>query len=55
MNGGKAKGEIGALLVLVTRNNDGEIVDHATVVVDGETIKVDTWYRLECGKVEVVK
>ena len=47
---GKVKGQIGAVLVLVNRNNDGDVTDFAAKPVDGTTIKADTWYTLKDGE-----
>lgn len=50
--GGKAKGEIGDCLVLV----EWEFTDKwhircvKTTIVDGETIRADTWYMLKDGE-----
>jgi hypothetical protein len=50
-NGVKAKGGIGALLVVAEENNcDYGIRAWKAVVVDGETIKADTYYRLVDGE-----
>ena len=50
-NGVRAKGGLGALLVLVEeRLNNYEIAHWKAVEVDGETVKADTWYRLKNGK-----
>ncbi|MDR1348022.1 MAG: hypothetical protein LBJ63_06285 [Prevotellaceae bacterium] len=48
--GGKVKGGKGSVLVLVNRNDNGNIIDFASAIVDGEVILPDTWYRLEEGK-----
>ena len=45
-NGGKAKGGIGSLIVMVERNGKGEIVNYKAIQIDGDTYKEDTWYRL---------
>ena len=55
-NGVKVKGGLNAVLVIAEENNcDCEIKDWKAVVVDGEKIKVDTWYRLENGELVEVK
>ena len=56
-NGCKVKGGIGSLLVIAEENNtDYAISAWKAVVVDGETIKADTWYKLENGEfVEVAE
>ena len=51
-NGVKAKGGIGAILVICEENNsDYGIKEWKAVEVDGEKIKPDTFYRLESGKI----
>lgn len=47
---GKVKGEIGSILVLVSRNSDGDIADYAALPVDGIKIKPGTWYKLKNGE-----
>ncbi|WP_322353949.1 hypothetical protein, partial [Paratractidigestivibacter sp.] len=50
-NGCKIRGGLGAALVIVEENEgDYNIADWKAVVVDGETIKADTWYKLENGE-----
>lgn len=51
----KAKGGIGAVLVLVKTDNDGEIEILKTVKVDGEKIKADTWYTVKGNRLIEVK
>jgi hypothetical protein len=49
----KAKGAIGCALFLVERRWNGdyyEIANVKAVIVDGERIKADTWYRLVDGE-----
>ena len=47
----RAKGKIGSILVIALENDENfEIKDFAVGIVDGETIKADTWYKLENGK-----
>ena len=53
-SGGKVCGKIGAILILVDTDDDGNTLDFAAVKVDGETIKENTWYKLEAGKIEEV-
>ena len=54
-NGGNVSGKVGAILLLVDTDDDGNTLDFAAVKVDGETIKENTWYKLESGKiVEVI-
>ena len=51
----KAKGGIGAVLVLVKTDDDGEIEILKTVKVDGEKIKADTWYTVKGNRLAEVK
>ena len=48
---GWAKGEIGAALVLIETDKAQGIKEIKAVLVDGEKIKTDTYYRLENGEV----
>ena len=56
-NGVKVKGGLGAVLVIVEENStDCDIKEWKAVVVDGEKVKADTWYKLENGElVEVIE
>ena len=50
-NNVQVKGGIGAILVIAEeRDNTYDIVDWKAVVVDGDVVKADTWYRLENGE-----
>ena len=50
-NNVKAKGGIGAILVIVEENSfDYGIKEWKAVEVDGETVKADTWYMLKDGE-----
>ena len=54
-NGGTVSGKVGAILLLVDTDDYGNTLDFAAVKVDGETIKENTWYKLEDGNiVEVI-
>ena len=55
--GNKAKGGIGSILIFILEEEYSyEIEDWKAVVVDGKTIKADTWYKLENGNIiEVVE
>ena len=53
--GSTAKGKTGSLIVLVDRDDDGNIVDFAASVVDGENIKADVLYKLDGGKLVEVE
>lgn len=47
----QVKGGIGAILVIAEEKEyTYDIVDWKAVVVDGEVVKADTWYRLENGE-----
>ena len=46
----RVKGGIGALLVIAEEDDYGAIKSWKAVVVDGEEIKKDTWYRIVDGK-----
>ena len=54
-NDSKAKGGIGSLIVMVERNNEGEIVNYKAIHIDGDKYKEDTWYRLEDGEIKEVE
>ena len=50
-NNVQVKGGIGAILVIAEEGEDTyDIVDWKAVLVDGEVVKADTWYRLENGE-----
>ena len=50
------KGGLGSLLVIAKENDDNySISDWKAVVVDGETVKADTWYKLVDGELKEVK
>ena len=50
-NGVRVKGGMGAILVIAEENvSDCDIAEWKAVVVDGEKIKPDTWYKLEDGE-----
>ena len=50
-NGVKAKGGMGAVIVIVIENdNDFRIKEWKAGVIDGITLMPDTWYGLEDGK-----
>ena len=53
----KAKGGLGAIITIVVEQDDNyDIKEWKTLVVDGETIKEDTWYTLKDGEfVEVTE
>ena len=50
-NGCKAKGGIGTVIVIVNEYDDKyDIAEWKAGVIDGETLKPDTWYKLENGE-----
>ena len=50
-NGVKAKGGLGTILVIAIEKRDSyDIAEWKAAVVDGETIKADTWYTLKNGE-----
>ena len=52
----RVKGKIGSILVIALENDeDFEIKDFAVGIVDGKTIKTDTWYKLENGQLVEAK
>ena len=59
-NNGKVKGGIGCVLVARDLHRDSlhnckTVTDWACAVVDGETIKADTWYHLVNGELKEVE
>ena len=55
-NGVKIRGGMGAVLVCAIEPDDGyDVITWAAAVVDGETIKADTWYTVRDGKFEEVE
>ena len=48
--GGNVKGDIGAVLALSELDNKGNNISAKAVIVDGETIKANTWYTLKNGE-----
>ena len=55
-NNVKVKGGLGAILVIAEEESTSyDITDWKAVVVDGETIKADTWYKLENGELKEVE
>ena len=55
-NGVMVKGGLGAVLVIAEENdNSYDIKAWKAVVVDGENIKADTWYKLVDGELKEVK
>ena len=53
--GSRAKGKEGTVIVLVERNEHGEIVDFKVGKIDGESLKEDVFYKLENGEFVEVK
>ena len=51
----KVKGGLGSVLVIAVENDDNyDIKEWKAFVVDGETVKADTWYQLVDGVLKVV-
>ena len=51
----KVRGGLGAILVIAEENkNDYDIKEWKVVVVDGDIIKADTWYKLVNGEMKEV-
>ena len=48
--GGNVKGGIGAVLALSELDDNGNNISAKAVVVDGKTIKANTWYTLKNGE-----
>ena len=48
--GVKVKGDMGAVLALSELDDNGNNISAKAVVVDGKTIKVNTWYTLKNGE-----
>ena len=53
--GSRAKGKKGTIIVLLVRNDHGEIVDFKVGKIDGESLKEDVFYKLENGEFVEVK
>ena len=50
------KGGLGSLLVIAEeKDNNCNISNWKAVVVDGETVKADTWYKLVNGELKEVE
>ena len=50
------KGGLGAVLVIAVENDDNfDIKEWKAVVVDGDTVKPDTWYKLIDGELKEVE
>ena len=56
-NNVKAKGGIGSVIVIVNeKENNYDITEWKAGVIDGETLKADTWYALKDGEfIEVIE
>ena len=55
-NGSIAKGGIGSVILLVTRDAEGNITAYKAIKIDGKRYKADVYYTLgEGGKVKVAK
>ncbi len=54
-NESKAKGGIGSVIVMVERDNGGEIINYKAIQIDGDTYKEDTWYQMKDGEIKEVE
>ena len=55
-NGSIAKGGIGSVILLVTRDADGNITAYKAIKIDGKRYKADVFYTLDAdGKVKVAE
>ena len=52
---GQAKGSLGAVIVLIESDDDGNAINAKSYIVDGEKVKADTYYRLKGGRRVEVK
>ena len=50
-NNSLAKGTLGNWIVVSERGSSGDIVDAKLAMVDGDTIRADTWYTLRRGEI----
>ena len=41
---------MGAVVVIAMEDDDGNIAEWKAGVIDGETLKADTWYTLKDGE-----
>ena len=53
--GGRVMGALGCALFAVERKANGDILSVAAAIVDGETIKPNTWYTCRGGKLVEVR
>ena len=53
--GGKVKGGMGCLLALCEVDDNGNNKNGIAVIVDGEKVKADTWYKLKDGELVEVQ
>ena len=52
---GQARGRLGAVIVLIESDDDGNAINAKSYIVDGEKVKADTYYRLKSGRRVEVK
>ena len=50
----QVRGGLGAALICIDKNPEGKAIDTITKIVDGETVKTDTWYLFRNGNFEEV-
>lgn len=53
--GVKARGGMGTILTICVEDECGDIAEWKSFVVDGETVKADTWYTLKDGEIVEVE
>ena len=54
-NGSKAKGDIGSVIIMIKRNDEGKIINYKAIQIDGEKYKADTMYQLIDGEIVEVE
>ena len=52
---GQARGRLGAVIVLIESDDDGNAINAKSYIVDGEKVKADTYYRIKGGRRVEVK
>jgi hypothetical protein len=53
--GGMVRGDIGAMIAIAELNDEYEIIKCKAVLVDGEKVKANTWYKLKNGRLIKVR
>ena len=52
---GQAKGAIGAVIVLLESDANGNVKNAKSYIVDGEKVKGDTYYKLVAGELTEIE